>query len=146
MYICFVDSYCQVLQTGPDESGPGRRAAGHAGVPRQSVPHPVHRGRPGKCGDALTSCSATCGILRGIRPECTNCFHEDELQRIEGLVPGASSFTTEFFRSDGTHSTKAGPCVQSKGLSTSRGCAPSWTDVWPGRNWRRTRRRNRCKK
>jgi alkylation response protein AidB-like acyl-CoA dehydrogenase len=49
--------------------------------------------------------------------DCSTCFHEDELQQIEGLVPGASSFTAEFFRSDGTHSTKAGPCVQSQGLS-----------------------------
>ncbi len=47
---------------------------------------------------------------------CNACATEDELFAIEGLVPGASGFTSEYVRSDGTHDAKAGPCVQPVGL------------------------------
>ncbi len=49
--------------------------------------------------------------------ECESCFKEEELQQIEGIVPGASSFTSDFYREDGTHATKAGPCVRAPGLA-----------------------------
>jgi len=48
--------------------------------------------------------------------ECSTCFKEEELQQLESLIPGASGFTSEFIRIDGTHDSKAGPCVQSTGL------------------------------
>ncbi len=47
---------------------------------------------------------------------CNACATEDELFAIEGLVPGASGFTSDYVRSDGTHDAKAGPCVQPVGL------------------------------
>ena len=31
-------------------------------------------------------------------------------------MPGASGFTSDYVRSDGTHDAKAGPCVQPVGL------------------------------
>ncbi len=48
--------------------------------------------------------------------ECSSCFKEEELQQLEAFIPGASGFTSEFIRIDGSHETKAGPCVQSTGL------------------------------
>jgi alkylation response protein AidB-like acyl-CoA dehydrogenase len=47
---------------------------------------------------------------------CATCFGEAELQAIEGLVPGAAGYTSDFVREDGSHAHKEGPCVQSKGL------------------------------
>ncbi len=49
-------------------------------------------------------------------PECSTCFKEEELQQIESIIPGASGFTSEYLMEDGTHSTKAGPCVRAEGL------------------------------
>ncbi|MBI4890360.1 MAG: acyl-CoA/acyl-ACP dehydrogenase [Acidobacteria bacterium] len=49
--------------------------------------------------------------------ECNSCFQEEELQQIEGLIPGASGFTSEYIMEDGTHATKAGPCVRAPGLA-----------------------------
>jgi alkylation response protein AidB-like acyl-CoA dehydrogenase len=48
--------------------------------------------------------------------ECQTCFKEEELQQIEAMVPGASGFTGDIFRADGTHESKAGPCVNTAGL------------------------------
>ena len=48
--------------------------------------------------------------------ECTSCFGQEELQQIESLIPGASGFTSEYILEDGSHSTKAGPCVRAPGL------------------------------
>jgi len=49
--------------------------------------------------------------------ECVSCFAEEELQQIESIIPGASGFTSDFYREDGTHATKAGPCVRTPGLA-----------------------------
>ncbi|MGJ5817864.1 acyl-CoA dehydrogenase family protein [Paludibaculum fermentans] len=52
------------------------------------------------------------------RPEdCGNCFREEELQQIESIIPGSSSFVVDVRNDDGTHSRKAGPCVHATGLS-----------------------------
>lgn len=51
------------------------------------------------------------------RPEdCNNCFREEELQQIEGIIPGSSGFVMDVKNDDGSHSTKAGPCVHAVGL------------------------------
>jgi hypothetical protein len=47
---------------------------------------------------------------------CDSCLKPEELYAIEGLVPGASSFTSDFIREDGTHDAKAGPCVHPEGV------------------------------
>ncbi len=47
---------------------------------------------------------------------CNACASEDELVAIEGVVPGASGFTSEYVRADGSHDAKAGPCVHPEGL------------------------------
>jgi hypothetical protein len=49
-------------------------------------------------------------------PECSTCFKEEELQQIESVIPGASGFTPDYVMEDGSHSTKAGPCVRAPGL------------------------------
>jgi hypothetical protein len=48
--------------------------------------------------------------------ECTSCFEEQELVQLESLIPGSSGFTSDYTRSDGSHATKAGPCVSMTGL------------------------------
>jgi alkylation response protein AidB-like acyl-CoA dehydrogenase len=40
------------------------------------------------------------------------CWHEDELDAIEGVVPGIGSYPVDVVKIDGTHPVKAGPCVQ----------------------------------
>jgi alkylation response protein AidB-like acyl-CoA dehydrogenase len=47
---------------------------------------------------------------------CDTCFEEAELIAIEGVIPGASGFTSEYVQAGGGHATKAGPCVSMKGL------------------------------
>jgi hypothetical protein len=47
---------------------------------------------------------------------CNGCGTEDELVALEAQVPGASSFSSEYVRADGSHEAKAGPCVQPEGL------------------------------
>ncbi|MGD0578039.1 MAG: acyl-CoA dehydrogenase family protein [Bryobacteraceae bacterium] len=47
---------------------------------------------------------------------CNACATEEELYAIEGLVPGASGYTSEYVRADGSHDAKAGPCVHPEGL------------------------------
>jgi hypothetical protein len=47
---------------------------------------------------------------------CKTCYAEDELAAMEGVVPGASGFTSDFVKPDGSHAAKAGPCVSMRGL------------------------------
>jgi hypothetical protein len=47
---------------------------------------------------------------------CETCFEEAELIAVEGIIPGASGFTSEFVQAGGGHATKAGPCVSMKGF------------------------------
>ncbi len=44
------------------------------------------------------------------------CYGEDELIAIEGMVPGMTGFTTDVVKSDGSHPSKAGPCVNFEGV------------------------------
>jgi hypothetical protein len=47
---------------------------------------------------------------------CVSCYREEELIDLEGMVPGASSYTSDFVKLDGGHAAKAGPCVSTEGL------------------------------
>ena len=40
------------------------------------------------------------------------CWHENELEAIEGVVPGIGSYQFDVIKDDGSHPKKAGPCVQ----------------------------------
>jgi alkylation response protein AidB-like acyl-CoA dehydrogenase len=40
------------------------------------------------------------------------CFHADELDEIESLIPGMNAYALDVFEDDGTHPNKAGPCVR----------------------------------
>jgi len=40
------------------------------------------------------------------------CWHEDELDAIEGVVPGIGSYALDVVKIDGSHPKKAGPCVR----------------------------------
>jgi hypothetical protein len=40
------------------------------------------------------------------------CWHEDELDAIEGVVPGIGSYAFDVLKNDGSHPKKAGPCVR----------------------------------
>ncbi|HXX99651.1 MAG TPA: acyl-CoA dehydrogenase family protein [Candidatus Limnocylindrales bacterium] len=40
------------------------------------------------------------------------CWHADELDDIEGLIPGMNSYALDVVKSDGSHPQKAGPCVK----------------------------------
>jgi alkylation response protein AidB-like acyl-CoA dehydrogenase len=48
--------------------------------------------------------------------ECATCFEDEELLQIEAIIPGSSGFTGEVHHADGTHDSKAGPCVNLAGL------------------------------
>jgi alkylation response protein AidB-like acyl-CoA dehydrogenase len=39
------------------------------------------------------------------------CWHEDELDSLEGLMPGINSYRFDVISKDGSHPKKAGPCV-----------------------------------
>lgn len=39
------------------------------------------------------------------------CFQADELDAIEGLIPGINSYALDVVQTDGSHPNKAGPCV-----------------------------------
>ena len=50
---------------------------------------------------------------------CSTCYHSDELEAIEALIPGIASAApslTDVIGFDGSHSFKAGPCVRMDGL------------------------------
>jgi alkylation response protein AidB-like acyl-CoA dehydrogenase len=100
--------------------GPGMIAEGFEGTAQflTDLCH-VHAARAS--GEVSRICSELVyGYLRhpswDQAAECATCFDEPELRQIESLVPGASGFTSEYVRTDGSHETKAGPCVKAPGL------------------------------
>ncbi len=40
------------------------------------------------------------------------CWHEDELDSLEGIMPGINSYRLDVLGNDGSHPKKAGPCVK----------------------------------
>ena len=40
------------------------------------------------------------------------CWHEDELDSLEGIMPGINSYRLDVVGNDGSHPKKAGPCVK----------------------------------
>ena len=40
------------------------------------------------------------------------CWHQDELDTLEGYIPGINSYALDVVQSNGAHPQKAGPCVQ----------------------------------
>jgi len=44
------------------------------------------------------------------------CYCSDELESLEGLIPGIVSLATDVIGSDGSHPVKAGPCASCNGL------------------------------
>jgi alkylation response protein AidB-like acyl-CoA dehydrogenase len=49
-------------------------------------------------------------------PNYQGCFQSDDLDSLEGLIPGISSCATDVIAVDGTHPPKAGPCASCAGL------------------------------
>jgi alkylation response protein AidB-like acyl-CoA dehydrogenase len=50
---------------------------------------------------------------------CGSCYSMDELESLEGLIPGivsAACGVTDIIENDGSHPAKAGPCVRFEGL------------------------------
>lgn len=45
------------------------------------------------------------------------CWHEDELDSLEGIMPGINSYGLDVIGRDGSHPKKAGPCVTCSGES-----------------------------
>jgi len=45
-------------------------------------------------------------------PGTRGCWHQDELDAIEGLIPGFNAYALDVIQSDGSHPQKAGPCVK----------------------------------
>jgi alkylation response protein AidB-like acyl-CoA dehydrogenase len=43
------------------------------------------------------------------------CWHEEELDALESIMPGINSYGLDVIRSDGAHPQKAGPCVDCSG-------------------------------
>jgi hypothetical protein len=43
------------------------------------------------------------------------CFRQDELDELEGLVPGIAACATDVIANDGSHPVKAGPCAKCNG-------------------------------
>jgi hypothetical protein len=43
------------------------------------------------------------------------CFTEDELDELEGFVPGIAACATDVIAKDGSHPVKAGPCARCNG-------------------------------
>jgi hypothetical protein len=43
------------------------------------------------------------------------CWHQDELDEIEGLIPGFNAYALDVIQPDGSHPRKAGPCVKCHG-------------------------------
>ncbi|HTX76754.1 MAG TPA: hypothetical protein VMD29_11160, partial [Terracidiphilus sp.] len=49
---------------------------------------------------------------------CAACYHSEELEAMEGMIPGISSIArgyTDVIESDGSHPSKAGPCAHFEG-------------------------------
>jgi alkylation response protein AidB-like acyl-CoA dehydrogenase len=45
-------------------------------------------------------------------PGACGCWQADELDDIEGLIPGMNGYALDVVKNDGSHPKKAGPCVQ----------------------------------
>ena len=45
-----------------------------------------------------------------------DCYHSDELDSLEGLIPGIAALATDVVGSDDSHPIKAGPCASCLGL------------------------------
>jgi alkylation response protein AidB-like acyl-CoA dehydrogenase len=43
------------------------------------------------------------------------CYQQDELDALEGFVPGIAALATDFVSNDGSHPSKAGPCAKCNG-------------------------------
>jgi len=43
------------------------------------------------------------------------CYQQDELEALEGFVPGIAALATDFVSNDGSHPRKAGPCAKCNG-------------------------------
>ncbi len=43
------------------------------------------------------------------------CWHQDELDSLEGLMPGINSYAFDVIGDNGSHPKKAGPCVDCSG-------------------------------
>jgi len=48
-------------------------------------------------------------------PGTRGCWHEDELDYLENLLPGINSYALDVIGNDGSHPKKAGPCVNCQG-------------------------------
>ena len=48
-------------------------------------------------------------------PGIRGCWQQDELDAIEGLIPGFNAYALDVVQSDGSHPGKAGPCVNCHG-------------------------------
>ncbi|MFZ0706907.1 MAG: acyl-CoA dehydrogenase family protein [Candidatus Korobacteraceae bacterium] len=46
------------------------------------------------------------------------CYRSDELDSLEGLIPGISACASDVIGEDGSHPIKAGPCASCKGLES----------------------------
>jgi alkylation response protein AidB-like acyl-CoA dehydrogenase len=44
-----------------------------------------------------------------------SCYHTDELDSLEGLIPGISACASDVIAEDGSHAFKAGPCASCRG-------------------------------
>jgi len=63
-------------------------------------------------------------LIYGYRPhpawdneDFKGCFAADDLDSLEGLIPGICSAATDVINADGTHAAKAGPCATCEGVS-----------------------------
>jgi len=43
------------------------------------------------------------------------CYHQDELDSLEGIMPGIGSYGLDVIGNDGSHPKKAGPCAKCNG-------------------------------
>jgi len=48
-------------------------------------------------------------------PASCGCWSQDELDILEGVIPGMNSYAFDVIRNDGSHPKKAGPCVKCHG-------------------------------
>ena len=81
-------------------------------------------------------------------PDAAGCMGGDEVDELEGLIPGFGSgarIYLDVIEADGSHATKAGPCVKFTGLETFQALRRDWTAVWPARAWRKTARPRRSR-
>jgi alkylation response protein AidB-like acyl-CoA dehydrogenase len=46
------------------------------------------------------------------------CFLQDEIEELEGFIPGISACTVDVLATDGSHPNKAGPCAKCNGADT----------------------------